>query len=264
MKLLSWLRADTRMLSPGRDQTKPISADTEIMVELRGLSRNYQMGGETIHALAGMDLKIHRGEFMSIMGRSGSGKSTLLNLIGCLDRPSSGNVIINGVDVTQLSRRQLPGIRSKMVGFIFQQHNLVPILTAEENVGLPLRYAKLSGRERRERAREALSAVSLDDRLGHKPTELSGGQQQRVAIARALVTDPAIVLADEPTGELDTQTAASIIELMREMNKRRGQTFIIVTHDPAVANRTDRIVRMSDGKVVEDEIQSNQSVSVIA
>ncbi|MAG36027.1 MAG: hypothetical protein CL878_07275 [Dehalococcoidia bacterium] len=233
----------------------------DAIVELHDLHRDYHMGGETIHALAGMNLKIYRGEFMSIMGRSGSGKSTLLNMIGCLDRPTSGNVIIDGIDVTQVPRRQLPRIRREKVGFVFQQHNLVPILTAEENVALPLRYASASTRERRERARAALAAVSLDDRLSHKPTELSGGQQQRVAIARALVTDPAIVLADEPTGELDTQTAAGIIELMHEMNEQRGQTFIIVTHDPGVAERTNRIIQMSDGHVTEDSADSPASVT---
>ena len=173
-------------------------------------------------------------------------------MIGCLDRPTSGQVIIDGVDVTQVPQRRLPRIRREKVGFIFQQHNLVPILTAEENVSLPLRYANVSNRYRRERAREALAAVELDDRMGHKPPELSGGQQQRVAIARALVSNPAIVLADEPTGELDTQTAAGIIEVMQKMNKQRGQTFIIVTHDPGVSERTNRVIQMSDGKVIED------------
>ncbi len=254
MRMPSWLRPDTTPAAGNGVESSAAAAPTtnNAIVELRDLRRDYEMGGETIHALAGMDLVIHRGEFMSIMGRSGSGKSTLLNMIGCLDRPTSGQVIIDGVDVTQVPKRQLPRIRREKVGFVFQQHNLVPILTAEENVSLPLRYANVSNRECRERARAALAALSMDDRLTHKPTELSGGQQQRVAIARALVTDPAIVLADEPTGELDTQTSAAIIEVMHEMNEQRGQTFIIVTHDPGVSERTNRIIQMSDGKVIDD------------
>ena len=254
MRMPSWLRSGKVPAAENGAERSAAAAPTanNAIVELRDLRREYEMGGETIHALAGMDLVIHRGEFMSIMGRSGSGKSTLLNMIGCLDRPTSGQVIIDGVDVTQVPRRQLPRIRREKVGFVFQQHNLVPILTAEENVSLPLRYANVGNRYRRERAREALAAVELEDRMGHKPTELSGGQQQRVAIARALVSNPAIVLADEPTGELDTQTAAGIIEVMQKMNQEHGQTFIIVTHDPGVSERTNRIIQMSDGKVIED------------
>ncbi len=254
MRMPSWLRSGKVPAAENGAERSAVAAPTtnNAIVELRDLRREYEMGGETIHALAGMDLVIHRGEFMSIMGRSGSGKSTLLNMIGCLDRPTSGQVIIDGVDITQVPRRQLPRIRREKVGFVFQQHNLVPILTAEENVSLPLRYANVGNRYRRERAREALAAVELEDRMGHKPTELSGGQQQRVAIARALVSNPAIVLADEPTGELDTQTAAGIIEVMQKMNQEHGQTFIIVTHDPGVSERTNRVIQMSDGKVIED------------
>ena len=252
MRIPSWLRPSAAPPADNGAEHSTAAVPRNAIVVLRDLRREYEMGGETIHALDGMDLTIHRGEFMSIMGRSGSGKSTLLNMIGCLDRPTSGQVIIDGVDVTQVPKRQLPRIRREKVGFVFQQHNLVPILTAEENVSLPLRYANVSNRYRRERAREALAAVSLEDRLTHKPTELSGGQQQRVAIARALVSNPAIVLADEPTGELDTQTAAGIIEVMQKMNEQRGQTFIIVTHDPGVSERTNRTIHMSDGKVIED------------
>ena len=252
MRIPSWLRPGAAPPADNGAERDAAPVPGDAIVVLRDLRRDYHMGGETIHALDGMNLTIHRGEFMSIMGRSGSGKSTLLNMIGCLDRPTSGQVIIDGTDVTQVPRRQLPRIRREKVGFVFQQHNLVPILTAEENVSLPLRYANVSNRYRRERAREALAAVSLEDRLSHKPTELSGGQQQRVAIARALVSNPAIVLADEPTGELDTHTAAGIIEVMQKMNEQRSQTFIIVTHDPGVSERTNRIIHMSDGKMIED------------
>ncbi len=261
MRIPAWLRLGAAPPADNGAERNTAPVPSDAIVVLRDLRREYHMGGEAIHALDGMDLTIHRGEFMSIMGRSGSGKSTLLNMIGCLDRPTSGQVIIDGIDVTQVPRRQLPRIRREKVGFIFQQHNLVPILTAEENVSLPLRYANVSNRYRRERARDALAALDLDDRLDHKPTELSGGQQQRVAIARALVTDPAIVLADEPTGELDTQTSASIIDVMHEMNEQRGQTFIIVTHDPGVSERTNRIIQMSDGKVIEDSAASPAAVA---
>jgi putative ABC transport system ATP-binding protein len=211
------------------------------------------MGGEIIRALDGVDVVIERGEFVAVMGRSGSGKSTMLNLIGCLDRPTEGEVLIDGVAVSRLRRGELPRVRREKIGFVFQQHNLVPVLNAEENVALPLRYQGVGGGGRRDRARAALEAVGLGDRMRHRPTELSGGQMQRVAIARALVTDPAIVLADEPTGEVDSQTAAGIIALMRRLNEERGQTFIIVTHDPAVADKANRIIRLSDGRVESDE-----------
>jgi putative ABC transport system ATP-binding protein len=221
-------------------------------VELRGVRREYRLGGDTVRALDGVDLRVRPGEFMSIMGRSGSGKSTLLNLIGCLDRPTAGQVLVDGIDVGKARRGDLPALRRSKIGFVFQQHNLIPVLTAEENVTLPLRYAGVPAPLRAARARAALAAVGLGDRVHHRPTELSGGQQQRVAIARALVTEPAIVLADEPTGEVDSQTAAAIIALMRQLNRERAQTFISVTHDPAVAARTDRVVRLSDGRVEYD------------
>jgi len=212
------------------------------------------VGGEVIRALDGVNLRVRRGEFLSVMGRSGSGKSTLLNVISCLDRPTSGTILLDGVDVTRVSKSQLPRIRREKIGFIFQQFNLIPTLTAIENVMLPMEYAGLDERNRREKAMAALSAVDLADRMGHRPSELSGGQQQRVAIARALAPEPAVILADEPTGALDTHIAHAIIQLMRRFNHERGQTFIVVTHDPLVADQTDRVIRLVDGRVSSDEL----------
>jgi putative ABC transport system ATP-binding protein len=223
------------------------------IVETQGLTKVYKMGASEVHALRGVDLTIEPGEFISVMGRSGSGKSTLLNLIGCLDRPTSGSVILDGLEVTRLSKRRLPTIRRQKIGFVFQQFNLLPTLTALENVMLPLRYAGVGGSERKQRAREMLEQVGLGDRLRHRPTELSGGEQQRVAVARALVTHPAIVLADEPTGEVDTQTAAEIIALLRHFNLEAGQTFVLVTHDPLVAEATDRVIHLQDGMIEREE-----------
>lgn len=233
-------------------------------VELRGVHRTYRMGSEVVRAVDGVDLLISRGEFLSIMGRSGSGKSTVLHLIGCLDRPTEGAVLIDGVNVSRLATGKLPRIRREKIGFVFQQHNLVPVLTAEENVALPLRYSGVGTSARRERARAALATVGLEDRMHHRPAELSGGQMQRIAIARALVTEPAIVLADEPTGSLDSQTAGAVIGLMRRLNDERGQTFIIVTHDPAVADQTDRVVRLHDGRVESDTIRRHDALAVAA
>jgi putative ABC transport system ATP-binding protein len=223
------------------------------IVETRGLTRIYRMGGAEVRALDGVDLMVQAGEFLSVMGRSGSGKSTLLHLLGCLDRPTAGSIILDGVDVTRLRKSKLTHVRRHKVGFVFQQFNLIPTLTALENVMLPLRYAGVNGRERRRRATEALEQVGLGDRLKHRPAELSGGEQQRVSLARALINRPVIVLADEPTGELDTQTAAAIVGLMRELNQSAEQTFIVVTHDPLVAQRADRVVYLQDGRVLREE-----------
>lgn len=222
------------------------------IVEARGLVKVYPMGKTEVHALRGLDLTVEAGEFISVMGPSGSGKSTLLNLIGCLDTPTEGSVVLDGVEVTRLSRSRLPAIRRQKVGFVFQQFNLLHHLTALENVMLPLRYSDVGRREARARATELLQHVGLGDRLHHRPLELSGGEQQRVAIARALVNRPAIVLADEPTGNLDTTSGNEIITLLRALN-REGQTFIIVTHDPSVAGRTERTVYLRDGLVVREE-----------
>ena len=222
------------------------------IVETKNLTKLYKMGAAQVHALQGVDLVVERGEFISVMGRSGSGKSTLLNLLGCLDRPTEGVIHLDGLEVTRLPKRRLPRIRREKVGFVFQQFNLLPSLTAVENVMLPLRYSGVSGREGRRRAQALLEEVGLGDRITHRPTEMSGGEQQRVAVARALINHPAIVLADEPTGELDTHTAAEIIGLLHELNEREGQTFIIVTHDPLVAESTDRTIYLQDGMVVNE------------
>jgi putative ABC transport system ATP-binding protein len=222
------------------------------IVEARGLVKIYPMGATEVHALRGLDLTIEAGEFMSVMGPSGSGKSTLLNLLGCLDTPTQGTVVLGGVDVTQARRARLPAIRREKVGFVFQQFNLLSHLTALENVMLPLRYAEVGRRKARARAQELLEHVGLGDRIMHRPLEMSGGEQQRVAVARALVNRPAIVLADEPTGELDSANAGELMDLLQALN-REGHTFIIVTHDPEVAARTQRTVHLHDGQIARHE-----------
>jgi len=230
----------------------------EIVVETRGLTRVYRLGPTEVPALRGVDLVIARQEFVSIVGRSGSGKSTLLHLLGCLDRPTTGSVWLEGIEVTALPRRRLPAVRRDKVGFVFQQFNLLPHLTALENVLLPLRYSRTPRREARRRAESLLAQVGLAGRLDHRPAELSGGEQQRVALARSLINRPAIVLADEPTGEVDTHTAAEIVALLRELNRAEGQTFVVVTHDPLVAAATDRTISLQDGQVTADERRLQQ------
>jgi putative ABC transport system ATP-binding protein len=218
-----------------------------MLVEALGLTKLYPMG---VRALDQASLSVRRGEFVGIMGRSGSGKSTLLQILGCLDRPTTGRVWIDHVEVTGLPSRALPPLRLGKIGFVFQEHNLIPGLTALENVALPLRYLRPRQRRSIEKARAALAAVGLEDRLNHLPTQLSGGQQQRVAIARALVNDPALVLADEPTGALDSQTAQELLALLRRLCAERGQTFLVVTHDPLVGQVCDRVLQMEDGRMV--------------
>ena len=223
------------------------------IVETHDLVKVYKMGKVQVNALNGLSLSIEPGEFVSIMGRSGSGKSTLLNMLGCLDRPTHGAVLIDGTDVTKLPRRALPRVRRDKIGFVFQHFNLVPSLTALENVMLPLRYAGINGSERKKRAQESLEHVGLASRANHRPAELSGGEQQRVAVARAIVTRPAIVLGDELTGELDTKTSREVIKLLREFNRELKQTFILVTHDPMVGEQTDRVIHLQDGQVESEE-----------
>ncbi|HUL81308.1 MAG TPA: ABC transporter ATP-binding protein [Gammaproteobacteria bacterium] len=226
-------------------------------IKTHNLQRRYQMGGETIHALRGVDLVIERGEYVAIMGPSGSGKSTLMNMIGCLDSPDDGEYWLNGQLVSEMNDRELARVRNKEVGFVFQTFNLLPRANALHNVELPLIYAGLRRRERMARAKKALAQVGLGERMGHRPAEMSGGQRQRVAVARALVTEPSILLADEPTGNLDSTTSRDIMGLFRELNSA-GHTIVVVTHEPDIAKHARRIIHILDGKVAGDSLNPEQ------
>ena len=219
------------------------------VIALQGIQRLYRMGDETIYALRGVDLNIERNEYVALMGPSGSGKSTLMNLIGCLDSPSAGSYWLNGQDVAGLSDHQLAQIRNKEIGFVFQTFNLLPRLSALDNVALPLIYAGIPEAKRRERALEVLNQVGLGDRVSHKPNELSGGQRQRVAVARALVNRPSLILADEPTGNLDRSTADSVFALMLQLARQQGTAFVVVTHDETLAAQCDRQLRLVNGQL---------------
>ena len=227
------------------------------VVEVRGVTKVYQMGDMEVRALRGVDLAIMPGEMVAIMGPSGSGKSTLMNIIGCLDVPTAGQYLLDGVDVSQLNDNRLAEIRGRKIGFVFQSFNLLARTPARANAELPLIYAGVSGRARKERAAAALTKVGLGDRLDHKPNELSGGQQQRVAIARALVNEPAMILADEPTGNLDSKTSEEIMALFSELNREQQITIVFVTHDPETAEYCNRVIHIRDGRVERDERQAS-------
>jgi putative ABC transport system ATP-binding protein len=227
------------------------------MIQIENLTKVYQMGESEVRALDGASFDIDKGEMVAIMGPSGSGKSTLMSIIGCLDVPTSGKYILDGVAVENLDEAKLAEVRGRKIGFVFQQFNLLARTSALENVMLPLTYAGVSGKERQDRAMKALGRVGLAERMYHAPNELSGGQQQRVAIARALVNEPAILLADEPTGALDSKTGVEIMELFQSLYKDHGQTVILVTHDSYVARHTNRIIKLSDGQIVSDEVNAN-------
>ncbi|HLO30335.1 MAG TPA: ABC transporter ATP-binding protein [Anaerolineales bacterium] len=224
------------------------------MIQIENLTKTFPMGDSEVQALNGTSFTIEQGEMVAIMGPSGSGKSTLMSIIGCLDVPSSGTYSLDGVAIENMDDTQLAEIRGRKIGFVFQQFNLLSRTNALENVMLPLTYAGVRGKERQERALKALERVGLSDRTHHAPNELSGGQQQRVAIARALVNEPAILLADEPTGALDSKTGVEIMDLFQRLHKDNGQTVILVTHDPYIARHTDRIIKLSDGKILSDEV----------
>lgn len=224
----------------------------KILIELKSVWKTYRMGEVEVHALRGLDLEIKRGEFISVMGPSGSGKSTAVNLIGCLDLPSRGKIFLEGQDISTLHESDLAQIRGKKIGFIFQQFNLIPTLTALENVALPMVFQGIAEEQRIAKASALLKLVELEDRMHHKPAELSGGQQQRVAIARALAMDPEIVLADEPTGNLDSKTGENVMAFLRKLHTQ-GRTIIMVTHDAALAKNAERIAYLKDGSIVRDQ-----------
>jgi len=232
-----------------RDEVTKMSA----VIETQNLKKRYRMGNLDVSALSGVNLRVEAGEFMSIMGPSGSGKTTLLNLIGALDKPTEGKVLIKGTDISKLSDDELAELRNREIGFVFQFFNLMARMSALQNVEMPMAFAGVSQGVRKKRATELLERVGLGDRLDHKPTELSGGEQQRVATARALVNNPSVVLCDEPTGNVDSKTGEEIMEILRKLNNEQQQTFVIVTHDPLVAKRVDRIAHMQDGLIVKEE-----------
>lgn len=222
------------------------------VIELKDIMKTYIMGDSIVHALDHVNVQIARGEFTSIMGPSGSGKSTMMNILGCLDRPTSGEYYLEGKEIAGYDDDELAHTRNAKIGFVFQNFNLLPKLTAQENVALPLIYAGVNIKERMERAKQALEDVGLGQRLEHKPTEMSGGQRQRVAIARALINNPAIIMADEPTGNLDTKSSYEIMDIFKKLNDS-GKTVVMVTHEPDIAEQTKRILVMRDGKIVSDE-----------
>lgn len=229
-----------------------------LIVDIKNLKREFKMGDEIVKALNDISLTINSGEFVTIMGSSGSGKTTLLNILGCLDRPTSGDYILDGININTLSKNELARLRNKKLGFIFQSYNLLPRTSAIENVELPLLYnPEISAKERKEKARNALEAVKLTDRISYLPSQLSGGQQQRVAIARALVNDPVMILADEATGNLDSRTSYGIMALMQELNAVHGKTIVFITHEQDIASFSKRTIILRDGSIIKDSINTN-------
>ncbi len=229
---------------------------SDAIIRTIGLTREYTMGAEIVRALRGVDLEITRNDYVAIMGPSGSGKSTMMNLIGCLDTPTAGQYWLNGLEVSKMSDDELARVRNREIGFVFQTFNLLPRATAMHNVELPLIYSGVSSKDRRVRAEKALQSVGLGDRMTHRPNELSGGQRQRVAIARALVTEPSIILADEPTGNLDSQTSEEIMKVLADLHEHRGQTIVMVTHEHDIALHAARVVTLHDGLVSSDQRQA--------
>ena len=229
------------------------------ILELKNIKREFKMGSETVRALKDISFDVMTGEFVTIMGASGSGKTTLLNMLGCLDKQTSGVYLLDGVDVGKLSRNELAHLRNNKIGFVFQSYNLLPRTSALENVELPLMYnSSVNAKDRKDRAIKALDAVNLADRLGHTPSQLSGGQQQRVAIARALINEPLMILPDEATGNLDTKTSFSIMALLQELNENHGKTIVFVTHEPDIAQFSSRTITLKDGKIIKDHINENK------
>jgi len=239
------------------ERPTPLARDPAAIVRLEGISKIYGSGNTEVRALQDIDLTVNSGEYCAIMGASGSGKSTAMNVIGCLDRPTSGRYLLDGIDVAQLDDNALADIRNRKLGFVFQQFHLLPQLTALDNVMLPMIYAGLDAEERRDRAAEALRKMGLANRTGNKPTQLSGGQQQRVAVARAIVNNPLLLLADEPTGALDSRTVREVLEIFEELHAS-GITIVMVTHEPDVARHTERIIWFRDGQVVRDRLTPEQ------
>jgi putative ABC transport system ATP-binding protein len=238
-----------------------LAVDNTPTIRLEGIYKTYDLGEVQVHAIRGVSLEVYRGEFVAIMGASGSGKTTLMNIIGCLDKPSKGRYFLDGQDVSGLSRHDLAKIRSHKIGFVFQQFNLLSRTSALENVELPTIYAGVPPAERERRGRDALARVGLSERTGHFPSQLSGGQQQRVAIARALVNDPALLLADEPTGNLDSRTSVEIMDIFQRLNSEHGLTVVIVTHEPDIAQYAKRAIEFRDGRVKRDVLIQNRSVA---
>jgi putative ABC transport system ATP-binding protein len=236
------------------------------IISLQGLKKTYKLGDNTVNALAGVTLDIKEGEFVAITGPSGSGKSTMMHILGCLDRPTEGKYYLNGKDVSALPRDELADIRNKQIGFVFQGFNLLPRTTAVENVEVPLLYTRpvMPAAERRERAMKALTAMGLQDRYDHHPNQLSGGQQQRVAIARALVNQPSLILADEPTGNLDTKTSIEVMRILQELREEQGITIVLITHEPDIAAYGTRIIAVRDGKILSDEANTPRNTLEMA